>query len=76
MEDNVLAKMRGDGFQMAFWTEPDTREIIILEMIHIMASLLMLSGGLALSFIIFLGEKLHHKLKMKTPTHEGKRPGL
>ena len=67
MEEDVQAKMRGDGFKLAFWAEPDTREIIILKMIHIMASLLMLSGGLALSSIIFFGEKLHHKLRMNTP---------
>ena len=70
MEKDVQAKMRGDGFKLAFWTEPDTREIIILEMIHIMASLLMLSGGLALSSIIFFAEKVHYKLKVKTATHQ------
>ena len=73
MEEDVQAKMRGDGITLAFWREPDTRETIKLEMIHIMASLLILSGGLAFSSIIFLVEKLHHKFKMKVPTHPGKK---
>ena len=73
MEEDVQAKMRGDGFRLAFWREPDIRETIKLEMMHIMASLLILSGGLAFSSIIFFGEKLHHKCKMKAPTHQGKK---
>ena len=73
MEEDVQAKMRGDGFRLAFWREPDIRETIKLEMMHIMASLLILSGGLAFSSIIFFGEKLHHKCKMKAPTGQGKK---
>ena len=73
MEEDVQAKMRGDGFRLAFWRKPDIRETIKLEMMHIMASLLILSGGLAFSAIIFFVEKLHLKCKMKVPTHQGKK---
>ena len=66
MKGDVQAKMRGDGFNLAYWTEAKTRETQPLEMIHIVASTLILFGGLVFAVIAFLGEKLTHKLKMKT----------
>ena len=70
MEVDVKAKMRSDGFE-PFWTEPTTRENRPLEIIHVIASLVLLSGGLVLAFITFMGEKLRHGLTKKAPTNQG-----
>ena len=68
MEEDVQAKMREDGIKLAFWTIPKTRENQPLAPIHILASISMLSGGLVIAAITFIGEKLLHKLKKKPPT--------
>ena len=69
MQEDVQAKMRRDGF-VDYWTEPETQELEPLEMIHVMASLLLLSGGLILALITFIGEKLQHRFTKKTSTSE------
>ena len=61
--------MRRYGF-VAYWTEPETQELEPLEMIHVMVSLLLLSGGLILALITFMGEKLKHCFVKKAPTSQ------
>ena len=71
MKEDVQATMRSVGFKLAYWTEPTTRENQQLEMIHIIASLVLLAGGLFLGLITFLGENLRHCLIKKSPTIRG-----
>ena len=71
MKEDVQSKARADGIkQMAYWTKTKTRENQPLAPVHVLASIFMLSGGLVIATISFMGEKLHHKLNKKTSTSQ------
>ena len=69
MQEDVQAKMRRDGF-VDFWTVPEMQELEPLEMIHVMASLLLLGGGLILALVTFMGEKLQYCFTKKASSPE------